>query len=896
MCINNIHENVGKDNTMKYKIDSNLCKKYSVKDTLEKYFPGDTVSEMRALNIGSINQKREDIIPLALAYTDSMALSHFLSERFLVDTVLYDEYIAYFSKSRYGDEVFLSFMYFEDDTEFPISPKQAYDLVSAWESEGYIAHIMLNCVVINNYPNDNGFSFTYHLTLDGGTNFLIPRLVNEKYILVKETMPYWLHAEGLLFSAITSGLVSEYESIFSKDAEISRCPYRSDLERACEDYKNAEPFVKGIDEIKDYFDDKNNVFIAYVKRQRSIAYSTYIISDNVKYVMMVGRSNLLVRLIEDPIMCDEEIIPVPKDLLSNEMLMPELLDVSSLNISSVHAYGLKLSFNDGCIKNYYISVISEAEIPQTVSIDGYVFDQDALDSVKLVCDNNREGVEFSNGCYIPSHILYYRGVTQIVPKKEIKTVFENDNIKIDEVYKVPLKKQFRLFINTYSPRDDEYYGAGETLIDENGDRVTDYSALEIESFGTKKQDIYRTVSESSELIGYIKKDGSWLAPPIFHNGEDFEDGHFVTVKKDDKKYLLNYLGEIIDFPYEIEVKFFGTELCPFNAGKFEGEYTVSDEDYFDDLTPGKWGFVDKYGRIAIEPQYVFTTGYIHGINRAFVAKSVDEKTLWGLIDENGNEVIPCIYPNLGTHNETAVNFQRTQYGPYGIMDFNGNVIMEPRFYSIYEYDAKHGLVAFYEDWNIGHKIGVAKTCNGEIIIPAKYEYVGFYDNCIECELDFWERGENAYDYYDYEGNRLTNDFYMHICKCVGGYVCQRDGKYGAVDENDNIIVPFLFDKINHIDYYQRGYVVTGKSRMFGLTTRDGKIILSEKYSEITISDDFIIASYRNDTNCCIIDELYLLDGTPVFNDVCRKICFNEDMLMREAPYGCEVYRISRKKY
>ena len=71
-------------------------------------------------------------------------------------------------------------------------------------------------------------------------------------------------------------------------------------------------------------------------------------------------------------------------------------------------------------------------------------------------------------------------------------------------------------------------------------------------------------------------------------------------------------------------------------------------------------------------------------------------------------------------------------------------------------------------------------------------------------------------------------------------------------------------------------------------------MLAEKYRDITIKGDFIISSYRNDTNWDIIDELYLLDGTPVFTDTYRRVSIDGDKLTRETHLGLEHYRIVRK--
>lgn len=588
---------------------NSVSRRYSVKDTLTKHFPGDTITEMRASDADGVKENREDILPLAWAYADDMAIGHFLSEYFLVDTVLYDDYIAYFVKSRYGDEVFLSFMHFEDDLEFPLDPKYAYELIKAWEKKGYKARIMRNCVGIDNYPNSSRFRMVSHLSEDLGTDYLIPTLVNDKYIFVRAAEPFWKHADALLFSAITSGLTSEYESILAKDAVIARCPNRSAYDRANGKYEKAEPFVNGITAIKDYFDGKNNVFMAYVKKRKSIAYSSMLMSGNNKYIMFVGARNLLTQLVEEPLAGNEEFIPMPQEQMPSGEIMPDLVGIRSLDISTMHSYAIQLTFADGCVKNYYIANITEAELPESVAVDDYEFNQDVLNSVKLVCDHHREGVEFSNGYYIPAHILYYRGATQLVTEKIPGTAFENETLKIEGIYRVPLHIRRRVFCDTYQPRPGEYYGTGYTLLDENGNRTTDYSAFSIDGRGRSENEIICTRSESSSLVGYLKKDGSWMITPIFDEGNDFEYGHCVKAKIKDKKYLVNSLGEILPFDYELDTDDFDTDLCPFCAERYNGKVEFPEEEYFEDLHAGNWGYIDKFGRIVIEPQYIFATGF-----------------------------------------------------------------------------------------------------------------------------------------------------------------------------------------------------------------------------------------------------------------------------------------------
>jgi hypothetical protein len=88
-------------------------------------------------------------------------------------------------------------------------------------------------------------------------------------------------------------------------------------------------------------------------------------------------------------------------------------------------------------------------------------------------------------------------------------------------------------------------------------------------------------------------------------------------------------------------------------------------------------------------------------------------------------------------------------------------------------------------------------------------------------------------------------------------------------------------------------VLTGTKGKRGLSTLEGTIILPERYTDIVLKDEFIIASYRTEGKWDVRDELFLLDGTLVFDDLYRRVHINEDSLTRETPFGLEYYKIKR---
>ncbi len=128
-------------------------------------------------------------------------------------------------------------------------------------------------------------------------------------------------------------------------------------------------------------------------------------------------------------------------------------------------------------------------------------------------------------------------------------------------------------------------------------------------------------------------------------------------------------GDLLDYGYV-------NDRRPVNAEKWGGEYPYAGyyTDCVYDLEPGKWGFEDATGRIVIEPKYVYAVGFWNGGGEhSVVARFVDDKLCWGVINLYGKEIIPCIYPGLYCHWGDAVAFKTEEDGLYGLMDFERTV-------------------------------------------------------------------------------------------------------------------------------------------------------------------------------------------------------------------------------
>lgn len=327
-----------------------------------------------------------------------------------------------------------------------------------------------------------------------------------------------------------------------------------------------------------------------------------------------------------------------------------------------------------------------------------------------------------------------------------------------------------------------------------------------------------------------------------------------------KHYLLTPDGLEKPLDFCIKLDRFNNDRCAFNAEEWKGE-CPNKEFYWeaDGVNPGKWGFINSNGEIVIEPKYVYAVGFWEGGGEhSVVARYVDEKLRWGVIDLNGVEVIPCIYPALYCGLDNAVAFQLKEYGPLGLMDFSGNVLVPPQFEHIEAYNPQHRLITTGKD---GDNLGVYSIDLGRMIIPTEFDYVKYCEDMICCEIQYTCNDKC----FDYNGVELDLNHYDSSDKAKG----------------------------QGIDCHKKEYMITEKQHMYGLSKASGEVILPEIFNRIIFRGNFAIAHCNSSSNDQFYDTLYTLNGDAVLSGLYRSMDINSNVkpMPVETPTGLEFLAI-----
>lgn len=419
----------------------------------------------------------------------------------------------------------------------------------------------------------------------------------------------------------------------------------------------------------------------------------------------------------------------------------------------------------------------------------------------------------------------------ILPIQYLKIEFIGPYRSYYDFIKMPEKYYF---IETPDNRNGLINQEGKVLIDPNSYNRLFLLVHEIKS-GGEAGNILLSV-ESNGKWGVISADGKFIIPPIYdfigsiydsYCSRDRED--ICLVYQNGRQGIISPTGETIVAPDKFEriVNVYGdfVEVC------LEGGYGIIDlkgnivlsprydnielKDGFaifskmDNNNRAHYGIMNLKNKFNSELKYdafdILEDGYIRVETRNM--KQNGPKVFKGIIDSNGKSIFPLQYAHIEYLGNNLFEIRKEWNGNNKIVNQAGTPILSrpydyarvkdgqllirrgETYKSIDPASGKEKIVdeyTFYGNdsfsndnekllsdgmvliWN-NSKCGI-KDVNGNELIPCKYDWIG----------DFNEEG-------------LAN-------ACL-------NGKYGLIDKNDNVIIPFLFtdwvypeDDVVHDDY------------------------------------------------------------------------------------------------
>ncbi|AIO19574.1 KWG Leptospira [Candidatus Izimaplasma bacterium HR1] len=458
-------------------------------------------------------------------------------------------------------------------------------------------------------------------------------------------------------------------------------------------------------------------------------------------------------------------------------------------------------------------------------------------------------------------------------------------------------------------------------VDTNGEVVIDFQfssgslfmdGIAFVSYGTFSQGI---INEQGETLlplihrqisfldnGYVKtmiNDGTYIYDDEYNLvfecesiiGDSYminDDEYYIFSENQKQGVLDNEFNIIIEAEYETvtveeELLFLVVNSLNTVIHNIENETTIVNSTYheFEDFglfvcTDGDCGLYDKMTlELIIEQEYVF----IGELNDDLLIVQNSEDEL-GIVDNLGNEVIPCIYesiylPAIGrmslykdeeyfladydgnmltgaytyifTYNSLGHAMVENTSGFYGLIDMDGVEIL-PAVYSTLEYN-NNGFY-YTRDSSVPNasNMGVLDS-NFNVVIPNHYYQIYFYSEGIfSAKLDYSD--DTSSGYVDTTNTVVVPMIYEEVSSMNEGYgvVKLGAGRYLYVDAFGNILpTPEFYSASVFRDGYAR-VQLTSNANSKGVIDTTGSTIVSCVYKSVTdIQGGFFVVVFSDNT-------------------------------------------------
>ncbi len=181
----------------------------------------------------------------------------------------------------------------------------------------------------------------------------------------------------------------------------------------------------------------------------------------------------------------------------------------------------------------------------------------------------------------------------------------------------------------------------------------------------------RITAKVKQHYGVLDIEGNWLIPPIYdyHDILPYEKDALSVVQRNGRYGFVDYDGkEVIECQYDY-------------AYDFDDELQLAPVKHF-----GKWGAMDRSGQWKVPPVY-------ESLNIEYGHIRVLVDGLVGMVDCNGNTVIPCQFDSMNYYNADLDRWEVEKDFLYGFCNSKGEIVIPIEFDDVQPFHSKHSVVA-----------------------------------------------------------------------------------------------------------------------------------------------------------------------------------------------------------
>ncbi|MBL4648251.1 MAG: WG repeat-containing protein, partial [Aureispira sp.] len=268
----------------------------------------------------------------------------------------------------------------------------------------------------------------------------------------------------------------------------------------------------------------------------------------------------------------------------------------------------------------------------------------------------------------------------------------------------------------------------------------------------------------------------------------------------------------------------------------------------------KWGYLDTFGILNSPFKYDYVEDYSN--DRALVRK--DGK--WGMLDEEGNEVLEPAYDNFNflPNSDRKLFFIAQNSVLHGAIDSNANVIVPVKYSKVRTYHEDRVAVK-----NLAGRWGFVNR-TGKEVVKAKYRVARDFSEGLAIIFDQsrWgainpSGGVSIKPQYLRMGDFKEGKAWVHLAK----------GKKGYIDKNGNLLFSKRFSRLtNFKNGIARVYI---RKKGWGLINAKGEYILKPKksYEKIEAFNEYGLAKVKIGNKYRLMDEAGALVGKKAYGKI-----------------------------
>ena len=395
-----------------------------------------------------------------------------------------------------------------------------------------------------------------------------------------------------------------------------------------------------------------------------------------------------------------------------------------------------------------------------------------------------------------------------------------------------------IFLCVYDLNEETGEYKTKVVNNKNEEILKDYEKVEaIDNYDKSgnawyEKDVLRVLKNGK--YGLINLDGKELAKAEYENIETLKGlENSLIVKKDGKYGMINTSGTIVINPEYTSIENIDED--------YKHGYIVTDSN-------GKKGIISYTGSQVLETKY---EKIIKSYNENYFA--IEENGKQKLINGKGEEVLKEGYDQIIEVNSDGIIFAKNS--KYGFMTLDGTVTVKPEYQDLKEInigilkgkkDNKYGIIlidgseklAFaYSDIYYVEKAGIYiaedENYNSSIIdIEFNKKLTGILSE-LNIELGYMKLrvgDEDKYYNFKFEGKDVKE-----ILSSNTLFVSKKDGKYGYVNKDGEVVVDYIYDEAQEQNKY--GFAAVKKDNLWGAIDREGKKVVENKYE---LSDNIVI--------------------------------------------------------